>query len=80
MSYVLFGILFYLIYRFVAGFILPVARTTRQFKQQFNNMKERAEEQQASEGTRYRNNPQVQTEKPKYDIEGEYIQFEETKE
>lgn len=32
------SIVFYLLYRFVFGFLLPVVRTTRQVRQQFRNM------------------------------------------
>ena len=83
LTYILWGIFLYFIYRFVVGFVLPVWRTTSQVKKQFNAMREQMEGQQAgpqqtyekaNSGRTYVNNTD---QKPKYDIEGEYIPFEE---
>ena len=35
-----FAIVFYILYRFIFNFVVPIARTTRQVKQQFRNMQE----------------------------------------
>jgi len=68
------AIVFYLLYRFVFNFLVPVARTTRQVRQQFRNMQESMQQQpqgpaQAAEAER-------QTAKQPV---GEYIDFEEIK-
>ncbi len=36
------GIVFYLLYRFVFNFLVPVFRTTKQVRQQFRNMQDQA--------------------------------------
>lgn len=68
------AIVFYLLYRFVFHFIVPVARTTRHVRQQFRNMQETQEDrrQPHSQPTR----PQRQDKNPPV---GEYIDFEEIK-
>ena len=43
-----FAIVFYVLYRFIFNFVVPIARTTRQVRQQFRNMQEM--HQQAQEG------------------------------
>ena len=83
MGYILTAILCYLLFRFIVGFVLPVARTTSQVRKQFNSMKEQMnaqhgdQQQQSSKKTNVNGHPD---QRPKYDIEGEYISFEETKE
>lgn len=75
MSYILWGILLYLLYRFITGFIWPVYKATSHVKKQFRNMQEsmRMQEQDPE-------NPSgANQEKPKFDIGGEYIPFEEIK-
>jgi hypothetical protein len=65
------AIVFYLLYRFVFNFVVPVARTTRHVRQQFRNMQEQQGDQQArpSEPRRPAQKSSV----------GEYIDFEEVK-
>ncbi|MDO6433540.1 DUF4834 family protein [Flavitalea sp. BT771] len=41
-----FAIVIYILYRFVFNFVVPIARTTRQVKQQFRNMHEMHQQQQ----------------------------------
>ena len=78
MSYLLIFIGAYLVYRFIVGFLLPVVRTTRQVKQQFNAMRQNMGDQQAGNTPGFGDTRAMPSEKPRYDIEGEYIQFEET--
>jgi hypothetical protein len=78
MTYLLLGIVLFIAYRFITGFVIPVARTTTQVRQQFQSMKEQMEKaQQQQSGGR----PPVQetVQKPKFDVEGEYIPFEDVK-
>ena len=83
MSYVLFAILAYLLFRFIVGFVLPVARTTSQVRKQFNSMKEQMNTHQHGGQQPHQNGKSsvngFPDQRPKYDIEGEYIPFEETK-
>ena len=87
-----FAIVFYVLYRFIFNFVVPVARTTRQVRQQFRNMQEM--HQQAQEGQEgygqgyaqgqpgYGQGPQASTRQQKpasNNKAGEYIDFEEIK-
>ena len=42
-----FAIVFYILYRFIFNFVVPIARTTRQVKQQFRNMQDMHNQQNA---------------------------------
>ena len=44
MNVFVLAILIYLLYRFIAGFLIPVIRTTSHVRQQFNNMNKPPEE------------------------------------
>ena len=73
----LFLILFLdLMYRFITGFIIPVSRATKTMRSQFGDMKERMEEMRRQQ---HPQQPPAANEKPKYDVDGEYIPFEEVK-
>jgi len=80
----LLAIVFYLLYRFVFNFLLPVARTTKQVRQQFRNMQEMQDtmRQQQTQGQP----PSSQPQRPVRGSGsagsppvGEYIDFEEIK-
>ena len=75
MRYILYGLLVYFLIRLVFNFIIPVYKTTKQVKKQFNDLNERM-------------NAQGQNDQPPgsdpsgSDIHshvGEYIDFEEVK-
>jgi hypothetical protein len=84
MSYILIAILCYLLFRFIVGFVLPVARTTSQVRKQFHSMKEQMDAHQNADQQQHSSNKTnvnaFPDQRPNYDIEGEYIPFEETKE
>lgn len=85
------GIVLYLLYRFIFGFVVPVARTTRHVREQFRNMQDPTQDprQNASGPFRnaYNNRPadEPQSAKPgpgpsrPKNTMGEYIDFEEIK-
>jgi hypothetical protein len=79
MNYIFYAILVYLLYRFITGFVLPVAKATSQVKKQFNAMHQHAEAQQSNNQSYNRSTVNGVDQKPKYDVEGEYIKFEEIK-
>lgn len=82
MQYIFYAILLYLLYRFITGFVIPVARTTSQVKRQFEAMRQQANAEggsDAQQGNRSGYANVHPSQKPKYDVEGEYIQFEEVK-
>ena len=70
------AIVLYVLYRFVFNFVVPIARTTRQVRQQFRNMQEMHERQDPYQGQ----GGQAQPKKPSSGNKaGEYIDFEEIK-
>jgi hypothetical protein len=81
MNVFVLAILIYLLYRFIAGFLIPVIRTTSHVRQQFTQHAERgtpnAERSTAAEGSR----PKAQGSSPTAAASkmGEYIDFEEVK-
>jgi hypothetical protein len=44
-----FAIVFYVLYRFIFNFVVPIARTTRQVRQQFKNMQDLHEQAQGGQ-------------------------------
>lgn len=82
------AIVLYVLYRFVFNFVVPIARTTRQVRQQFRNMQEMQNQQDPFQGGHGNQGPygrqsygpsaQAQPKKPaSTDKGGEYIDFEE---
>jgi hypothetical protein len=75
-------LLVYLLYRFIAGFLVPLYRTSRQMRQQFHDMHGRATNgANAPHSPNPGKTPQDQPDSPKSgDTKvGEYIDFEEVK-
>lgn len=75
-----YGFLFYLLYRLVFNFILPIYRTTKQVKRSFREMHEQMNQQQQYPG----NGAETQAQQNKgknlnTDNIGEYIDYEEVK-
>jgi hypothetical protein len=78
LRFILYGFLFYLAYRLIFHFIIPLARTTREVRKQFDEVRNRMQEQQMQDnfnpyGTKRPPAAATQTEK------GDYIDFEEIK-
>jgi len=78
MSYLLFGVLAFLLFRFITGFIWPVYKATKAVKKQFEQVKTQATQNPFEKDTHI-NKDTSQQEKPKYDLGGEYISYEEIK-
>jgi len=75
-------LLAYLLYRFIVGFLVPLLQTTRQMRQQFQDMNNRS----GAGGTGPHPNPpgkpspgRPDDPKNRADSMGEYIDFEEVK-
>ena len=83
MQTILIAIGIYLLYRFVFGFLIPVVKTTRQVKSQFNTMRERMEttQGQPNDDANYQqqNSPKTfsKTTSGKPAPKDDYIEFEE---
>jgi len=76
-SWIFYGLLFYFLFKLVVDFIFPIVMTTRKVKQQFNSMKQKAEDQQQSGGFNQRNTSSTQHKKVA--SKDDYIDFEEIK-
>lgn len=76
--FIILGI--YILYRFIFDFALPIYKTTKQVRRQFQDVQDRMQEQMRAQNG-YKQGPQAQPEsqsstKPKG---GDYIEFEEIK-
>lgn len=78
-GYIIGGILIYLVYRFITGFVWPVYKATSGMKQQFDNIR-RQMEQDPAFNMEQKQQASTINEKPRYDPGGDYIPFEEVKE
>ena len=75
-------ILVYLLYRFIAGFLVPLFRTTSTMRQQFRDMNSRTTSgNSTAQPRKSQTTPEEQTNTPKSGAgkAGEYIDFEEIK-
>jgi hypothetical protein len=68
--------LFYLLYKFIFGFVIPVYKTTRQVQRKMNEFQQNMNKQAESSRTSSTNNEKPPVSKPKSD---DYIDFEEIK-
>ncbi|MEY4627962.1 MAG: hypothetical protein RLZZ595_288 [Bacteroidota bacterium] len=72
LRYILLGFAIYFAYRFIVGFVVPVYKTTKQVKKQFNAMREQQEQ--------YAQGPTPTPEKKPQGVDkSDYIDFEEIK-
>jgi hypothetical protein len=72
LRYILLGFTIYFAYRFIVGFVVPVYKTTKQVKKQFNAMREQQEQ--------YTESPTPEPEKKSTRAnKSDYIDFEEIK-
>jgi hypothetical protein len=81
-SLIFYGFLFYLLYRLVVNFIIPIYRTTRQVKRSFREMHEQMNQHQRQyqgNGAETHTQQESTSKKPDSDQVGEYIDFEEVK-
>lgn len=79
MNVFVLAILIYLLYRFIAGFLIPVIRTTSHVRQQFNNMNGKQNQEGPSEAQGPTPNAQRSNQSSATSKVGEYIDFEEVK-
>lgn len=77
-KFIVYIFLGYLLFRFITGFLIPVFRTGKQIKRQFNDMQQRMEEQMRQQQAATSNTQQTEKPAPKSST-GEYIDFEEVK-
>jgi hypothetical protein len=77
-KFIFWGIVIYLLVRFIFNFVIPVFRATRQMRDQVRGFHERMEEQNQQQ--QYSKTTATQTSRPRHEkVEGDYIDFEEVK-
>ncbi|MES2430353.1 MAG: hypothetical protein V4556_05405 [Bacteroidota bacterium] len=69
---------FYLLYKLIFDFIIPVFKTTKQVKKQFSDMQNQMQEKMNQFNQQQTQKTSVQTPSPKTSNE-DYIEFEEIK-
>jgi hypothetical protein len=75
-------LILYLLYKLVFDFIVPVSRTTSQFRNHVNEMHHRQQEQMKTQQQQSNNTPRTKPASGKKNtttMDGEYIDFEEVK-
>jgi len=70
--YIFLGLMIYFAYRFIFELVIPVYKTTRQVKKQFDSVRQNTNQDFDQQSTGQTHKPQ-----PKKDIKGDYIEFEE---
>jgi Sec-independent protein translocase protein TatA len=68
--------LFYLLYKFIFEFVIPIFRTTREVKKKMNEFQQNMNKQAETNRTSSTNNEKPTVSKPRSD---DYIDFEEIK-
>jgi hypothetical protein len=72
LRYILIGFALYFLYRFIFELVIPIYRTTKQVKKQFDAVKQ----QQTQNNTHQRNTTKSSSNKPSINKD-DYIDFEE---
>lgn len=72
-KYILLGFTIYFAYRFIVNFLIPVVKTTRQVKRQFESVRQQQAQQQEQE---FKPMPVQKTKKSN---DNDYLEFEELK-
>jgi hypothetical protein len=78
LSFLFFAFLFYVLFKLVFDFVLPIYRTTKRVKRSFRDMQQKMQEQQHGPAT-HQASPNGNAKKEKEPL-GDYIDFEEVKE
>lgn len=71
--------LFYMLYKFIFGLVIPVYRTTRQVKKQMNQFHQHVQNQQGEGGDYRQSSRQTTPKTTSVDYDHEYVEFEEVK-
>jgi hypothetical protein len=78
LSFLFFTFLFYVLFKLVFDFVIPIYKTTKKVKQSFRNIQQQMHEQQNGPAA-YQSSANGKT-KTKQQPSGDYIDFEEVKE
>ena len=71
--------LFYLLYKFIFGLVIPVYRTTRQVKKQMNQFEQRYREEQKAHAPQHQAYQQDGSKSTQPKSDHDYIEFEEVR-
>jgi len=69
-------LVFYLVYKLIFDFIIPVYKTTKQVNRKMGEMQSKMNEHMNQQGTQFNSNPNEKEAKP---AKEDYIEFEEVK-
>jgi Sec-independent protein translocase protein TatA len=78
MRFIFYIVLFYLLYKLIFDFVIPVSKATRQIKKNFRNVQEQ-QQQYYQQQQQTKHAPQSPPEKKTPPSDPEYIDFEEVK-
>ncbi len=79
LSFLFFAFLFYVLFKLVFDFVIPIYKTTKKVKQSFRDMQQKMQEEQNGAAGAYRPSQNGEANKGKQPL-GDYIDFEEVKE
>ena len=85
LRYILLAFTIYFAYRFIVNFLIPVVKTTRQVKKQFDSAREQqayqqqAYQQQAQQPHQHQQAKPSPVQKNSKASDGDYLEFEEIK-
>lgn len=79
LRYVFYGLIFYMLYRLVFNFILPIAIATRKVRKQFKQAKDQMEQMQKQQYQQQQADFKTSSKAPSKPSADEYLDFEEVK-
>lgn len=79
LRYLLLAFTIYFAYRFIVNFLIPVVKTTRQVKKQFDSVREQQTYQQAQQPHQHQQAKPSPVQKNSKTSDNDYLEFEEIK-
>jgi len=79
LRYLLLAFTIYFAYRFIVNFLIPVVKTTRQVKKQFDSVREQHTYQQAQQPHQHQQAKPSPVQKNSKTSDNDYLEFEEIK-
>ncbi len=79
LRYILLAFTIYFAYRFIVNFLIPVVKTTRQVKKQFDSVREQQAYQQQQQPHQHQKSKPSPVQKDNKASDNDYLEFEEIK-
>jgi Sec-independent protein translocase protein TatA len=79
LRYILLAFTIYFAYRFIVNFLIPVVKTTRQVKKQFDSVREQQAYQQEQQRHQHQEAKPSPVQKDNKASDNDYLEFEEIK-